>query len=133
VCRHAASGDTNVAAAVSFTALTTFARVTTLFAPTATFAAAATFVAATIATAAAMFTAATIFTAAAMSTAAAMVYRSHQAKTLSTAMNISHSVQFSWLRDIRGRLTGAGGGGSVGRVSGGAEVVVVIGTLGGGA
>jgi hypothetical protein len=61
------------------------------------------------------------------------VQRSHQAKTLSTAMNMSQSVQFNWLRDISGRFTGAGGGGRVGRVSGGADVVVVIGTLGGGA
>lgn len=49
-------------------------------------------------------------------------------------MNISQSVQLSWLRDMNGRFTGGGGGGRLGSCgTGDAEVVVVMGTLGAGA
>jgi hypothetical protein len=61
-------------------------------------------------------------------------YRNHQANTLSAAMNMNQSVQLSWVRDMMGRLMGAGGGGKLGlAISSDAEMVVVTGTLGGAA
>lgn len=49
-------------------------------------------------------------------------------------MNISQSVQLSWLRDMNGRFSGGGGGGRLGNCcTGDAEVVVVMGTFGVGA
>lgn len=49
-------------------------------------------------------------------------------------MNMNQSVQLSWLRDISGRFAAAGGGGRLGlAIASDADVVVVIGTLGGAA